>query len=91
MSVEELITALRALEESLKDIQLDMDDVLPSKYCNGVCGLADDVLITAKGECNWDNIEILKDAGYDVFPLERDRFGWLVAGIQTSKGIVTYG
>jgi hypothetical protein len=33
----------------------------------------------------------MKNSNYDVFPIERDRFGWLIGGIQTSKGIIAYG
>ena len=31
------------------------------------------------------------DAGYKVFPGERDSFGWLSGCIQTTKGIVVFG
>jgi hypothetical protein len=53
--------------------------------------LAADVLITANGMCHWNNIEDLKNAGYDVFPIEEDQFGWLLGGIETRKGIIVYG
>lgn len=52
--------------------------------------LASSLLITDLGECNWRNIELLKMEGFDVFPIEKDRFGWLVAGIQTRKGVISY-
>jgi hypothetical protein len=54
-------------------------------------GVADDLLITKNGQPNWYNVEELRHSGYDVFAIERDRFGWLVGGIQTSKGILTFG
>lgn len=48
-------------------------------------------LITDTGECNWDNIKTLKESGYNVFPGEKDSFGWLTGCIKTNKGIIVYG
>lgn len=56
-----------------------------------VAGVADTVLIGPNGECLWDQHKILQEAGYDVFPGERDRFGWLTGCIQTTKGVIVYG
>lgn len=53
--------------------------------------LADSLLITEDGDCNWENIQFLRSNGYDVFPLEQDRFGWVVGGIETIHGIIAYG
>jgi hypothetical protein len=91
MSVEELIAKLESIEERLKDKDLDLDDIIPEEYCTGVGYLAEEVLISFNGQCNWENIGKLKAAGYDVFPIERDRFGWMIAGIQTGCGVITYG
>jgi len=49
------------------------------------------LLIDSDGKCDWSNISILKSAGFDVIPIERDSFGWLIGGIVTNKGIITYG
>ena len=53
--------------------------------------IAEDVLITEKGECNWENIKILQKNNIRVFPVEWDVGGWIVGGISTTKGIITYG
>jgi len=53
--------------------------------------LAVDVLIDRNGKCNWDLLDEMSVAGYPVFPIEKDRFGWLVAGIQLKNGIISYG
>ena len=53
--------------------------------------IANTLLITDDGECNWELIEILIDKSIDVFPVELDSFGWLIGGIRTKKGIITYG
>ena len=53
--------------------------------------IAEDVLITEKGQCNWKNIKILEENNIHVFPVEWDVGGWIVGGISTTKGIITYG
>ncbi|HXQ37119.1 MAG TPA: hypothetical protein VN843_24120 [Anaerolineales bacterium] len=54
-------------------------------------GLACNYLIGDSGGCNWANIKVIKEAGFDVFPGEKDSFGWLTGCIRTNKGIVVYG
>ena len=49
------------------------------------------LLITDDGLCDWANIYYLEDRGIYVFPVESDGFGWLIGGIPTSKGVITYG
>lgn len=52
--------------------------------------VAEGVLIVDGTE--WEvAMDVLKEKGYRVFPVERDRFGWLIGGISTKKGVVTYG
>jgi hypothetical protein len=56
-----------------------------------ISGIAESILITQTGYCNWENIYKLENLGFHVFPLERDSFGWILGGISTNKGIITYG
>jgi len=35
--------------------------------------------------------ERLREAGYPVYPGERDRFGWLTAYFQMKRGIILFG
>lgn len=89
--MDHLINLLKALESD--------DTLIPVEECitehhplvEEIVGLADDLLITTNGVCNWTRINMLKNIGYNVFPLERDSFGWLIGGISTSKGIIAYG
>jgi hypothetical protein len=53
--------------------------------------LACAVLIESDGHPAWDNMEILRSNGYPVVPVEQDRFGWLLGGIETSNGLIIYG
>lgn len=50
-----------------------------------------ELLVDSNGHCHWSNISIVKSAGFNVIPIERDRFGWVIGGIVTKKGIITYG
>jgi hypothetical protein len=89
MSIKKLLTLLTKLEKD--------DSIVSSNYLkndipivNEIVNLADELLII-NGQCNWKNMSILEVHNFDVFPLEVDSFGWLVAGIHTDKGIITYG
>jgi len=53
--------------------------------------LADTLLIAENGRCNWQNISILNNNKFNVHPLEQDRFGWLIGGIYTTKGVIVFG
>lgn len=74
--------------ENDESIKHDKNDIIKHReieqYASGT-------LIDSKGQCHWANISILKSVGYNVIPIEKDRFGWLIGGIVTNKGIITYG
>lgn len=53
--------------------------------------LADELLITEQGQCNWPNIRRLKNEGYNIYAGDKDDFGWLTGCIETKKGIIVYG
>lgn len=92
--MEELVGLLELLEQDEK-IESNPDNYLTEtdNECIIAIGhLADKYLITADGDVNWDNVKFVREWGeFEVFPVERDRFGWLLGGIQTSKGIITFG
>lgn len=91
MAVADLIQELRALETLLQDKNLPMTSILPTKYYSNFSPLIEEVLIDRNGRRNFDAIDALEEAGFDVFPLEKDSFGWLIGGIQTNCGIVVFG
>ena len=53
--------------------------------------LADEVLLTPDGQRNFENEIFLCNNGFYVSCLEHDGFGWLAGGIETCKGIISYG
>ncbi len=85
--METLIHLLKQIDENESSAH-DQDDILMNEEIET---LATDLLITNEGACNWENINILRDAGFAIIPIEKDSFGWLLAGILTKKGIITYG
>jgi hypothetical protein len=86
--MEELLTLLNDLE---KDDSVIFSKYVDSSLTESIQVLACSVLIDNEGKPVWDAIDTLSLKGYPVFPLERDRFGWIMGGIGTSKGIVAYG
>lgn len=89
--MEQLIKLLNALEDDAaidgthEFLSLDIPIVAE------ISALADELLITPEGKCHWDNIADLMVYGYQAFAVEKDGFGWVVGGISTLKGTVTYG
>lgn len=89
--MEDLVRMLKTIESDFK-IQ-SVYGFIPevnNKIVYEASILASKLLITNTGKCNWRNIELLKMEGYDVVPLEKDSCGWLVGGIETRKGTITF-
>ena len=80
--MDQLITILKAIESS---------DAPDSAFFVEAEDLATRLLIRDDGGRNYDNEIILCNLGFYVKCLEKDSFGWLVGGIETSHGIVQYG
>lgn len=53
--------------------------------------LLEELMITEDGDVDWDNRIKLCDAGWCVYPYERDRFGWLLGIVSTQKGDIVFG
>lgn len=63
--------------------------ILAIKYA--ITSLADHLLITDQGDCDWDNHMRLEAHGYNVRAGETDSFGWLSGRICCSDFEVYYG
>lgn len=86
-----------SLVKLIRNLEYD-NTIIYSRYLShnipcvkNISHLACNLLITDEGDCNWKNIEYLKKKGYNVNPIESESFGWLIGGIFTSKGVITYG
>lgn len=54
-------------------------------------GAACGALITGQGQCNWSNIFILKNMGFEVYAGDQDSFGWLTGVIEKDGVKLVYG
>jgi hypothetical protein len=77
--IDQLVALLRAYEE---DTATNIDDIIT---------LAEQVLITDSGSVNRPMVQKLSSRGFPVYPVEIDRFGWILGGIVTSKGEIIFG
>ena len=48
------------------------------------------LLITEKGNLDWDAKDELESYGFQVFPVEQDRYGWLIGAVLTEKGAIKF-
>ena len=82
-----LITELEASDTKPKQY-LTEDDYIPVKY---IRDLLEELMITEDGNVDWENREKLMDAGWCVYPYEKDKFGWLLGAVVTRKGDIVFG
>lgn len=82
-----LLTELEAADIKPKPY-LTEDDYIPVKH---IRALLEELMITENGDVDWDNREKLMDAGWCIYPFEKDRFGWLLGGLVTKKGDIVFG
>jgi DNA-binding transcriptional MocR family regulator len=90
MSIQTLLKMLTTVENDNSIKEIDYLQESTTIICN-IVNLANDLLITDDGKCHYENMSILENNNFNIFPLEMDSFGWLVAGIQTNKGVIVYG
>jgi|688.fasta_scaffold00680_58 hypothetical protein len=90
MSMQKLIKLLLKLENDESIVSCNyLQDKIP--IVNKIVNLANELLITNEGQCNSKNMSVLENYNFNIFPIEVDSFGWLIAGIHTNKGVVIYG
>ena len=85
--MNELIRLLQEFENNTEILYGENEYISDST----IEGVASTILIDEEGKCNWENVNILSNHGFSVIPIEQDSFGWLIGGILTKKGIITYG
>lgn len=70
----------------INDDAIDITNNQSHPLINAVIYLANEYLTNDN-----DSIQKIIDAGFNVFPGEQDRFGWLIGCIQLKKGIIVFG
>ena len=80
--------------------EINRSDIKPRKFLEEsdhsaiplLRSLLDELLITKEGNVDWDAKYILElENDIFIYPVERDGFGWLIGGLITDKGVVTFG
>lgn len=88
--MERLVALLQEVENSdIKDYQYLYENhhsAIPL-----IKNLLAELLITKGGNLDWDNKDILYSYGYECYPVEQDRFGWVIGAVDTEKGAITFG
>ena len=94
--MEEFLKVLEELYSIQGNSETDEDD--GREYFTG-CDIVEKAaelcvenLVTEDGDCDWDNIRILRNNGYRVWAGEKDSFGWLSGCVQKQgdRRILTY-
>ena len=94
-TIENLVKALLALTDE-DFCEPDETDIRYAKttpateYCEEI---ANALLISNGGRCNWVNIKALHQYGFDVYAGEKDSFGWLTGciGFPDGERVLVYG
>ena len=85
--VNTIIGLLRIIDND-QTISLNIEEGPQNPLISAVIYLADEYLTC---EINGKRcIQEIRDAGFDVFPGEQDRFGWLIGCIQMKRGIIMF-
>lgn len=88
--MERLVALLQEVENS----DIKVRQYLEEKHHSAIPlikSLLEEVLITPGGNLDWDAKDILYGHGYDCYPVEQDRFGWVLGAVETEKGAITFG
>jgi|GEM_PF-3557074 len=76
--MEKLLDTLRAIEKvDYIEPKRYLTDGKPNELVKEPVKLANAVLITDGGKPNFDNINLIRENGFDVYPGEKDSFGRL--------------
>lgn len=96
LEMNRLIELLRKVDESPALYRIEENNETDRKQydvshhvINDIVYYANEYLITGPDVHIWRNM--VKEAGYPVFPGEVDRFGWLTAYFQMREGIILFG
>lgn len=89
--MEALVALIQELENS--DLQerpyLTADD---HPNVPKITHMLEQIFITAGGHMNYDLKDKFMDVyGYEMYPVEHDRWGWILGGLMTNKGTITFG
>lgn len=86
-----LVTFIKQLEKEdmpARQYLTESDHVVVSI----IARMLEEIFITAGGHLDHDARDVfLHTYGYELYPVEQDRFGWVLGGLSTSKGTIVFG
>lgn len=57
-----------------------------------IANMLQELFITAGGHMDFDaKDKFMEEYGYELYPVEHDRWGWVLGGLQTKKGTIVFG
>jgi hypothetical protein len=89
--MEQLATLVQELEASDLDPRPYLqDEDHPNVQIVGI--LLETIFITPGGNIDLDARDKLREMyGYELYAVERDDWGWILGGLRTKKGTITFG
>lgn len=92
MSSLELLISILKYVNSIDSIEVSNGYyVSTNPLISAIIYLANDCLIGDDGHPDRTQMDIVSKAGFLIFPGEIDRFGWVTACIELSRGIILFG
>lgn len=89
--MEQLATLLHEVESSDLDTRPFLDDEHHPNV-SVIRTLLETLFITPGGNIHLDACDDFRHVyGYELYPVERDGFGWVIGGVRTEKGTITFG
>lgn len=79
--------------------EVNDSDITPCDYLDEshhsaiplIKSLLEQLMITPGGNLDWDKKDELDALGYRMFPVEQDRYGWVIGAVSTENGAITFG
>lgn len=89
--MEKLVKLIKEVEDSDIPEQLHLSS---EDHClvPQIVVLLEELFITAGGHIDFDaKDKFMETYGYELYPVEHDRWGWILGGLITKKGVIVFG
>ena len=89
--METLVGLIRDLEATDIPYRPYLDDTDHPTIAS-IARMLEELFITAGGHLDFDSKDkFMSVYGYELYPVEQDRWGWVLGGLQTKKGTIVFG
>jgi hypothetical protein len=91
ITMELLVAFIRQLEESDVAVCPYLTDA-DHRLVHIIARMLEEIFITPGGHMDYDaKDKFMETYGYELYPVEHDRWGWILGGLQTKKGTIVFG